>query len=158
MLINNIKNNSFNMLSPSFFIHWWLKKFTRGLHIVLCEAESQMDLQSVDSASSLKSILSKKHHLSALWMFGYCSLCGVSQHYNSCNCSLVIICFRLSFRAVVSPAKALIPAIRPLLGTTLQNILLIVSKVFPHAEQGLKRKRERGAVYLLLSLPLNLFN
>ncbi|RVE62455.1 hypothetical protein OJAV_G00157590 [Oryzias javanicus] len=46
-------------------------------------------------------------------------------------------------RAVVSPAKALIPAIRPLLGATLQNILLIVSKVFPHAEQGLKRKRER---------------
>ncbi|XP_024123834.1 ATPase family AAA domain-containing protein 2 isoform X3 [Oryzias melastigma] len=47
-------------------------------------------------------------------------------------------------RAVVSPAKALIPAIRPLLGATLQNILLIVSKVFPHAEQGLKRKRERA--------------
>lgn len=55
----------------------------------------------------------------------------------------------------MSPAKALIPAIRPLLGATLQNILLIVSKVFPHAEQGLKRKRERGAVYLLLSfLPI----
>ncbi|CAN9514080.1 unnamed protein product [Ophioblennius macclurei] len=48
-------------------------------------------------------------------------------------------------RAVVSPAKALIPAIRPLLGTTLQNILCTVSRVFPHAEQGLKRKREQGA-------------
>uniref|UniRef100_A0A8C7YXN5 ATPase family AAA domain containing 2 n=1 Tax=Oryzias sinensis TaxID=183150 RepID=A0A8C7YXN5_9TELE len=47
-------------------------------------------------------------------------------------------------RAVVSPAKALIPAIRPLLGATLQSILLLVRKVFPHAEQGLKRKREQG--------------
>uniref|UniRef100_A0A8C8DW91 ATPase family AAA domain containing 2 n=1 Tax=Oryzias sinensis TaxID=183150 RepID=A0A8C8DW91_9TELE len=46
-------------------------------------------------------------------------------------------------RAVVSPAKALIPAIRPLLGATLQSILLLVRKVFPHAEQGLKRKREQ---------------
>ncbi|XP_011483397.1 ATPase family AAA domain-containing protein 2 isoform X3 [Oryzias latipes] len=45
-------------------------------------------------------------------------------------------------RVVVSPAKALIPAIRPLLGATLQSILLLVRKVFPHAEQGLKRKRE----------------
>ncbi|XP_035862222.1 ATPase family AAA domain-containing protein 2 isoform X3 [Sander lucioperca] len=45
-------------------------------------------------------------------------------------------------RAVVSPAKALIPAIRPLLSATLQNILHTVSRLFPHAEQGLKRKRE----------------
>ncbi|XP_056237619.1 ATPase family AAA domain-containing protein 2-like isoform X1 [Seriola aureovittata] len=45
-------------------------------------------------------------------------------------------------RAVVSPAKALIPAIRPLLSSALQNILHTVSRVFPHAEQGLKRKRE----------------
>uniref|UniRef100_A0A8D3BJC4 ATPase family AAA domain-containing protein 2 n=1 Tax=Scophthalmus maximus TaxID=52904 RepID=A0A8D3BJC4_SCOMX len=44
-------------------------------------------------------------------------------------------------RAVVSPAKALIPAIRPLLSAALQNILHMVSRVFPHAEQGLKRKR-----------------
>uniref|UniRef100_A0A7N6B5R4 ATPase family AAA domain-containing protein 2 n=1 Tax=Anabas testudineus TaxID=64144 RepID=A0A7N6B5R4_ANATE len=51
-------------------------------------------------------------------------------------------------RAVVSPAKALIPAIRPLLSTTLQNILHAVSRVFPHAEQGLKRKREQGIVLL----------
>uniref|UniRef100_A0A4W6ECT4 ATPase family AAA domain-containing protein 2 n=1 Tax=Lates calcarifer TaxID=8187 RepID=A0A4W6ECT4_LATCA len=35
-------------------------------------------------------------------------------------------------RAVVSPAKALIPAIRPLLSTALQNILHTVSRVFPH--------------------------
>ncbi|XP_028281971.1 ATPase family AAA domain-containing protein 2 isoform X2 [Parambassis ranga] len=45
-------------------------------------------------------------------------------------------------RAVVSPAKALIPAIRPLLSATLQSILHSVSRVFPHAEQGLKRKKE----------------
>uniref|UniRef100_A0A8C9X482 ATPase family AAA domain-containing protein 2 n=1 Tax=Sander lucioperca TaxID=283035 RepID=A0A8C9X482_SANLU len=48
-------------------------------------------------------------------------------------------------RAVVSPAKALIPAIRPLLSATLQNILHTVSRLFPHAEQGLKRKREHSA-------------
>uniref|UniRef100_A0A8C9X9X8 ATPase family AAA domain-containing protein 2 n=1 Tax=Sander lucioperca TaxID=283035 RepID=A0A8C9X9X8_SANLU len=47
-------------------------------------------------------------------------------------------------RAVVSPAKALIPAIRPLLSATLQNILHTVSRLFPHAEQGLKRKREHN--------------
>uniref|UniRef100_A0A8D3A301 ATPase family AAA domain-containing protein 2 n=1 Tax=Scophthalmus maximus TaxID=52904 RepID=A0A8D3A301_SCOMX len=51
-------------------------------------------------------------------------------------------------RAVVSPAKALIPAIRPLLSAALQNILHMVSRVFPHAEQGLKRKR--GQVTQLL--------
>ncbi|XP_061676443.1 ATPase family AAA domain-containing protein 2-like isoform X2 [Syngnathoides biaculeatus] len=44
-------------------------------------------------------------------------------------------------RAVVSPAKALMPAIRPLLSAALQEILHTVSKVFPHAEQGFKRKR-----------------
>lgn len=49
-------------------------------------------------------------------------------------------------RAVVSPAKALIPAIRPLLCAAMQDILHIVSRVFPHAEQGLKRKREQGSV------------
>ncbi|XP_041798159.1 ATPase family AAA domain-containing protein 2-like isoform X2 [Chelmon rostratus] len=48
-----------------------------------------------------------------------------------------------SQRAVVSPAKALIPAIRPLLSAALQDILRTVSRVFPHAEQGLKRKREQ---------------
>lgn len=55
-------------------------------------------------------------------------------------------------RAVVSPAKALIPAIRPLLSAALQNILHTVSRVFPHAEQGLKRKREQGAVLLSVLL------
>ncbi|XP_063735979.1 ATPase family AAA domain-containing protein 2-like isoform X2 [Eleginops maclovinus] len=48
-------------------------------------------------------------------------------------------------RAVVSPAKALIPAIRPLLSAALQNILHTVSRLFPHAEQGLTRKRELDA-------------
>lgn len=46
----------------------------------------------------------------------------------------------------MSPAKALIPAIRPLLSAALQNILHMVSRVFPHAEQGLKRKRGQGTV------------
>ncbi|KAM4735621.1 ATPase family AAA domain-containing protein 2 isoform 2-T2 [Anableps anableps] len=46
-------------------------------------------------------------------------------------------------RAVVSPAKALIPAIRPLLNATLQTILHTVRRVFPHADQGLKRKRKQ---------------
>uniref|UniRef100_A0A3P8TJN4 ATPase family AAA domain-containing protein 2 n=1 Tax=Amphiprion percula TaxID=161767 RepID=A0A3P8TJN4_AMPPE len=54
-------------------------------------------------------------------------------------------------RAVVSPAKALIPAIRPLLSAALQNILHTVSRVFPHAEQGLKRRRQQGAVLLQIS-------
>ncbi|XP_054638061.1 ATPase family AAA domain-containing protein 2-like isoform X2 [Dunckerocampus dactyliophorus] len=44
-------------------------------------------------------------------------------------------------RAVVSPAKALILAVRPLLSAALQDILHTVSRVFPHAEQGFKRKR-----------------
>ncbi|XP_019112381.2 ATPase family AAA domain-containing protein 2 isoform X2 [Larimichthys crocea] len=47
-----------------------------------------------------------------------------------------------SQRAVVSPAKALIPAVRPLLSAALQDVLHTVSRVFPHAEQGLKRKGE----------------
>lgn len=46
-------------------------------------------------------------------------------------------------RAVASPAKALIPVIRPLLGATLENILINVNRVFPHAEQGLKKTREK---------------
>ncbi|KAF7654038.1 hypothetical protein LDENG_00075450 [Lucifuga dentata] len=46
-------------------------------------------------------------------------------------------------RAVASPAKPLIPIVRPLLSAALQDILHTVSRVFPHAEQGLKRKREQ---------------
>ncbi|KAM9353797.1 ATPase family AAA domain-containing protein 2 [Symphorus nematophorus] len=48
-----------------------------------------------------------------------------------------------SQRAVVSPAKALIPAIRPLLSAALQEVLQTVSRVFPHAEQGLQKQREQ---------------
>ncbi|XP_054898153.1 ATPase family AAA domain-containing protein 2-like [Poeciliopsis prolifica] len=44
-------------------------------------------------------------------------------------------------RAMVSPAKALTPAIRPLLNATLQTVLHTLRRVFPHADQGLKRKR-----------------
>lgn len=47
-----------------------------------------------------------------------------------------------SQRAVISPAKALIPSVRPLLNATLQKLFQAVSKVFPHAEQGLKRRRD----------------
>lgn len=54
----------------------------------------------------------------------------------------------LIFRAVVSPSKALIPAIRPLLCAALQDILHTVRRVFPHAEQGLQRRREQGSVCL----------
>ncbi|XP_040020597.2 ATPase family AAA domain-containing protein 2 [Gasterosteus aculeatus] len=46
-------------------------------------------------------------------------------------------------RAVVSPAKDLIPAIRPLLSAALQDVIHTVSRLFPHAEQCLKRKREQ---------------
>lgn len=75
-----------------------------------------------------------------------------------CLLSLITLWWRVSnsvfflslyLRTVVSPAKALIPAIRPLLNAILQNILNTVSKVFPHAEQGLKRKREQGAAFFL---------
>ncbi|XP_068179412.1 ATPase family AAA domain-containing protein 2-like isoform X2 [Antennarius striatus] len=51
-----------------------------------------------------------------------------------------------SQRAVVSPAKALIPAILPLLSAALQDILQTVGRVFPHAEHSLKKKREKDVV------------
>ncbi|XP_041758478.2 ATPase family AAA domain-containing protein 2-like isoform X2 [Coregonus clupeaformis] len=44
-----------------------------------------------------------------------------------------------SQRAVSSPAKALTPVVQPLLGAALQTVLGTVSRLFPHAEQGLKR-------------------
>lgn len=50
-----------------------------------------------------------------------------------------------SQRAVSSPAKALTPVVQPLLGAALQTVLGTVSRLFPHAEQGLKRdKRDNG--------------
>uniref|UniRef100_A0A8C7KTX2 ATPase family AAA domain-containing protein 2 n=1 Tax=Oncorhynchus kisutch TaxID=8019 RepID=A0A8C7KTX2_ONCKI len=51
-----------------------------------------------------------------------------------------------SQRAVSSPAKALTPVVQPLLGAALQTVLGAVSRLFPHAEQGLKRdKRDNDA-------------
>lgn len=50
----------------------------------------------------------------------------------------------------MSPAKALIPAVRPLLSAMLQGILHVVSKIFPHAEQGLRKKTEEGQILPLL--------
>lgn len=49
-------------------------------------------------------------------------------------------------RAVVSPAKALIPVICPLLCNTLQDILHILAKVFPHAEQSFQRQKRQGSI------------
>lgn len=49
-------------------------------------------------------------------------------------------------RAVVSPAKALIPVIRPLLCAALQDILHILGNVFPHAEQSFQRQKRQGSV------------
>lgn len=46
----------------------------------------------------------------------------------------------------MSPAKALIPIIRPLLCTTLQDILHILGKVFPHAEQSFQTQKRQGSV------------
>lgn len=55
-------------------------------------------------------------------------------------------------RAVVSPAKALIPVIRPLLCATLQDILHILGKVFPHAELGFQRQRRQGSALPVASI------
>lgn len=47
-----------------------------------------------------------------------------------------------SQRAVASPAKALASIVQPLLASSLANILEVVTRVFPHAEQGLKKNRD----------------
>ncbi|XP_063055005.1 ATPase family AAA domain-containing protein 2-like isoform X2 [Engraulis encrasicolus] len=49
-----------------------------------------------------------------------------------------------SQRAVVSPAKALAHIVQPLLSASLASILDVVQRVFPHAEQGLRRNQGRG--------------
>uniref|UniRef100_A0A3Q1ISH1 ATPase family AAA domain-containing protein 2 n=1 Tax=Anabas testudineus TaxID=64144 RepID=A0A3Q1ISH1_ANATE len=49
-----------------------------------------------------------------------------------------------SQRSVASPAKPLSPVVLPLLGAGLRDILDAVQRLFPHAEQGIKRKREPG--------------
>ncbi|XP_073782714.1 ATPase family AAA domain-containing protein 2 isoform X1 [Danio rerio] len=51
-----------------------------------------------------------------------------------------------SQRAVVSPAKALTPVIEPLLSAALNNAMKMLQRLFPHVEQGLKKKRDTGNV------------
>ncbi|XP_023144659.2 ATPase family AAA domain-containing protein 2-like isoform X1 [Amphiprion ocellaris] len=47
-----------------------------------------------------------------------------------------------SHRSGASPAKPLSPVVHPLLGAALRDILEALQRLFPHAEQGMKRKRE----------------
>lgn len=47
-------------------------------------------------------------------------------------------------RSAASPAKPLSPVVHPLLGGALRDILDALQRLFPHAEQGMKRKREPG--------------
>lgn len=49
-----------------------------------------------------------------------------------------------SQRAVVSPAKALTSVIQPLLANTLSDAMNALQKVFPHVEQGIKKKKNNG--------------
>uniref|UniRef100_A0AAR2LXI2 ATPase family AAA domain-containing protein 2 n=1 Tax=Pygocentrus nattereri TaxID=42514 RepID=A0AAR2LXI2_PYGNA len=51
-----------------------------------------------------------------------------------------------SQRAVSSPARALDPVLQPLLSSLLANILTVLHRIYPHAEQGLKRERDSGLV------------
>lgn len=50
-----------------------------------------------------------------------------------------------SQRAVVSPGQALSSIIHPLLQNTLQKVLVALGKVFPHADEGLKKKDPASA-------------
>ncbi len=47
-------------------------------------------------------------------------------------------------RLAASPAKPLSPVVHPLLCTALCDVLEALQRLFPHAEQGMKRKREPG--------------
>ncbi|XP_051574351.1 ATPase family AAA domain-containing protein 2-like isoform X2 [Myxocyprinus asiaticus] len=51
-----------------------------------------------------------------------------------------------SQRAVASPAKALTPVIEPLLNSALNNAMEMLQRLFPHIEQGIKKKRDPGGV------------
>lgn len=53
-----------------------------------------------------------------------------------------------SHRSAASPAKPLSPVVQPLLGAALRHILEALQRLFPHAEQGMKRKREPGEAQL----------
>ncbi|XP_060756226.1 ATPase family AAA domain-containing protein 2-like [Neoarius graeffei] len=54
-----------------------------------------------------------------------------------------------SQRAVASPAKALTPVIQPLLANTLRDAMKALQKVFPHVEQGVKKKDNNSAAGVL---------
>ncbi|TDH03677.1 hypothetical protein EPR50_G00144390 [Perca flavescens] len=47
-----------------------------------------------------------------------------------------------SRRCAASPAEPLSPVVQPLLGGALRDVLQALQRLFPHAEQGTKRKRE----------------
>ncbi|XP_070777290.1 ATPase family AAA domain-containing protein 2-like isoform X2 [Enoplosus armatus] len=47
-----------------------------------------------------------------------------------------------SHRLAASPAKPLSHVVHPLLGAALRDVLEALQRLFPHAEQGMKRKRE----------------
>ncbi|XP_042566591.1 ATPase family AAA domain-containing protein 2 isoform X2 [Clupea harengus] len=55
-----------------------------------------------------------------------------------------------SQRSMSSPAKALIPTVQPLLGSALGNILLTLQMLFPHTEQGLRRKKDSDLTSAIL--------
>lgn len=52
-------------------------------------------------------------------------------------------------RLATTPAKPLSAVVHPLLGATLQDILEALQRLFPHAEQGMKRRREPGESELM---------
>lgn len=47
-----------------------------------------------------------------------------------------------SRRLAASPAKPLSAVVQPLLGAALRDILETLQRLFPHAEQGMRRRRE----------------
>lgn len=49
-----------------------------------------------------------------------------------------------SHRLAASPIKPLSAVVHPLLGAALHHLLEALQRLFPHAEQGMKRKREPG--------------
>ncbi|XP_026084340.1 ATPase family AAA domain-containing protein 2-like isoform X1 [Carassius auratus] len=55
-----------------------------------------------------------------------------------------------SQRAVASPAKAFTPVIEPLLSSALNNAMEMLQRLFPHVEQGLKKKRDAEGVFGIL--------
>uniref|UniRef100_A0A4W4E9X3 ATPase family AAA domain-containing protein 2 n=1 Tax=Electrophorus electricus TaxID=8005 RepID=A0A4W4E9X3_ELEEL len=58
-----------------------------------------------------------------------------------------------SQRAVGTPAKALAPAVRPLLAGALGCALEALLKLFPHAEQGIRKRRDHGQPAALTEMP-----